>query len=106
MRLKTALLAVVVAVVALCGLLLVRTVIYSGDGSAAVASAAPATPPGPVDSTPLHRLSEAIQIATVTQFNVPANIPQFLRFHTFLRRSFPLVSSRAAAARRQVARLD
>jgi carboxypeptidase PM20D1 len=93
MRLKNVVRLVVAAVVALCVLLLVRTVMYSGGNPAGVASAAPATT-GPVDSTPLRRLSEAVQILTVTQFNVPANIPQFLKFHAFLQRSFPLVHAR------------
>jgi carboxypeptidase PM20D1 len=87
------LLAVVVAVVAFCGLLLLRTVAYSARSSQGATSPALATV-GPVDSTPVRRLSEAIQIATVTQFNVPANIPQFLKFHLFLQRSFPLVHAR------------
>ena len=93
MRLKFVLLAAGAVVVAMAAVLLIRTWRYSAraaDNAPVVASAAQV----PVDSSPLHRLSEAIQIPTVTQFNVPADMPQFLKFHAFLRRSFPLVHAR------------
>jgi carboxypeptidase PM20D1 len=81
---------VVSAVLLLVGVLVVRTISY-GAGPAA---AAPAPDITRVDSGAVRRLSEAVRIPTVTQFNAPADIPQFLRFHDLLRRSFPRVHAR------------
>jgi len=92
MRLKVAFLWLAGAFAALCAVLLIRTWVYSTGG--ADDAVVPIAATSPVDSSPLRRLSEAIQIATVTQFNVPANIPQFLKFHLFLQRSFPLVHAK------------
>lgn len=49
-----------------------------------------------VDSTAIGRLSEAIRIPTVTQFESTPNLAEFRKLHAFLRKSYPLVHSRLA----------
>lgn len=90
---KRIVVSVLGALVLLAGVVVVRTATY-GSRSAEPATAVPA--PVPVDSAAVRRLSEAVRIPTVTRFNAPADMPQFLKFHEFLRRSYPRVHARLA----------
>ena len=83
---------VVLAAFVVAAVSIVRTLAVGSEQTVA----APQQITTPVDSTAVRRLSEAIRIPTVTKFDAPADIPQFLRFHEFLRRSFPRTHARLA----------
>ncbi|HEX7938167.1 MAG TPA: M20 family peptidase, partial [Gemmatimonadaceae bacterium] len=47
-----------------------------------------------VDTGAVRRLAEAVRIPTITEADAPPNLPQFLKLHELLRRSYPLTHAR------------
>ena len=78
-----------VALLGVAGVLVCALVVRTLVAGSQRATVMPPPDTTRVDSAAVGRLSQAIQIPTVTQFDTPANIPQFLKFHAFLAKSFP-----------------